>query len=529
MGFVYATEIQSKTIPLLLHGKDIIGQAGTGTGKTAAFAIPIIEKIDAENQAIQALVLCPTRELVVQVTEQFSKLLKYQKDLSVVAIYGGQNISTQLKALKQGVQVVVGTPGRIMDHMRRGSLKLQNLQFLTLDEADQMLDMGFREDIETILQDTPKTRQTVMFSATMSRDILKLTQKYQNKPEHINVVSDKEQSVQINQIYFEINNKSKVEALKRVLAFYDVKSALIFCNTKAMVDDLSTMLRSKKYNAAGLHGDMDQRKRDSVMNGFRKEQIQLLIATDVAARGIDVNNIEAVFNFDLPRDSQDYVHRIGRTGRAGKTGMAFSFVVGKEVDHLKRIAKFNNLKIESAKVPTIEDLEASKLKVFTSSLQDEHLGARLQKKYLKYIEEWKAEGQSVEEITATLLKQLMDQEVGDFDSTVEFGPEKYSSQRRDSKGKSSGYRGSNDRGGSDRKSFSSGPRSGSRSSSGPRSSSRSNSEGSRSSSKSGSSFSSKSSYGSKSSSKPSSRPSSNSGTAPRAPSSNYKKPRKPAS
>ncbi len=538
MEFVYATEIQSKTIPLLLHGKDIIGQAGTGTGKTAAFAIPIIEKIDADNNNIQALVLCPTRELVVQVTEQFTKLMKYHKDLSVVAIYGGQNISTQLKALKQGVQIVVGTPGRIMDHMRRGSLKLQNLQFLTLDEADQMLDMGFREDIETILQDTPKTRQTVMFSATMSRDILKLTQKYQNKPEHINVVSDKEQSVQINQVYFEINNKSKVEALKRVLALYDVKSALIFCNTKAMVDDLSTMLRSKKYNAAGLHGDMDQRKRDSVMNGFRKEQIQLLIATDVAARGIDVNNIEAVFNFDLPRDGQDYVHRIGRTGRAGKAGLAFSFVVGKEVDQLRRIAKFNNLKVESAKVPTIEDLEASRLKLFTSSLQDDHLGARLQKKYLKYIEEWKEEGQSVEEITATLLKKLMDQEVGDFDSTVEFSPEKYSSQRREGKGKSNGYRGSNDR-----KDFGSrsGPRSGSRSGFGSRSGgsqsrsssgsqSRSGSDsqsrsGSRSGSKSSSSFSSKSSFGAKSSS----RPGSSSGTAPRAPSSNYKKPRKPGS
>ncbi len=522
MGFVYATEIQSKTIPLLLHSKDIIGQAGTGTGKTAAFAIPIIEKIDAENNNIQALVLCPTRELVVQVTDQFTQLMKYHKDLSVVAIYGGQNISTQLKALKQGVQIVVGTPGRIMDHMRRGSLKLQNLQFLTLDEADQMLDMGFREDIETILQDTPKTRQTVMFSATMSRDILKLTQKYQNKPEHINVVSDKEQSVQINQIYFEINNRSKVEALKRVLAFYDVKSALIFCNTKAMVDDLSTMLRSKKYNAAGLHGDMDQRKRDSVMNGFRKEQIQLLIATDVAARGIDVNNIEAVFNFDLPRDSQDYVHRIGRTGRAGKTGMAFSFVVGKEVEHLRRIAKFNNLKVESAKVPAIEDLEAAKLKLFTSSLQDDHLGARLQKKYLKYIEEWKEEGQSVEEITATLLKKLMDQEVGDFDETVEFGPEKYSSQRRDSKGKSNGYKGSKDR-----KSF--GPRSGSssRSGFGSRSGSQSRSKsgsGSRSNAKSSSSFGSKPSFSSKPSSKGFS-----SGTAPRAPSNNYRKPKKPNS
>ena len=531
MGFVYATEIQSKTIPLLLHGKDIIGQAGTGTGKTAAFAIPIIEKIDADDNTIQALVLCPTRELVVQVTEQFNKLMKYRKDLSVVAIYGGQNISTQLKALKQGVQIVVGTPGRIMDHMRRGSLKLQNLQFLTLDEADQMLDMGFREDIETILQDTPKTRQTVMFSATMSRDILKLTQKYQNKPEHINVVSDKEQSVQINQVYFEINGKSKIEALKRVLAFNDVKSALIFCNTKAMVDDLSTMLRSKKYNAAGLHGDMDQRKRDSVMNGFRKEQIHLLIATDVAARGIDVNNIEAVFNFDLPRDSQDYVHRIGRTGRAGKTGLAFSFVVGKEVDQLKRIAKFNNLKIESAKVPTIEDLEASKIKSLTSSLADEHIGARLQKKYIKYIDELKEEGQTVEEITATLLKKLIEQDVGDFDETVEFGPEKYSSQRRDSKGKSSGgYRGSNDRNSGERKSFSSGPRSGSSSRSSSRSDSRSSS---RPASKSGSSFNSKSSSGSRSSSSFSSKssfgPKSSSGTAPRAPSSSYKKPRKPTS
>ncbi len=442
LKFIYATEIQSKTIPALLEGKDIIGQAATGTGKTAAFAIPIIEKIDKNSSDVQALILCPTRELGVQVTDQITKFMKHHKGLSVLAIYGGQNISTQLKALKKGVQIVVGTPGRIMDHMRRGTLKLEKIKFLTLDEADQMLDMGFREDIETILKDTPRDRQTVMFSATMSPAILKLTQKYQNKPEHINVISDKEQSVQIKQIYFEINNKSKVEAMKRLLNSYNIYSALIFCNTKHMVDDLCTMLKSKKYNVGALHGDLNQRKRDNVMNGFRKDQIQLLIATDVAARGIDVENIDAVFNFDFPRDSQDYIHRIGRTGRAGKEGKAFSFVVGKEVEQLKRIARAQNLKIEAGTIPSAEESSETSI----NAALEGHLDANSRKKYLPLIHDLKGKGRDIDELAALLLKKLLEQDSKVFNEEVDFSSEKYSRKHKgDRSSRSFGSRGGGER------------------------------------------------------------------------------------
>ncbi len=356
LGFSSPSEIQSRTIPVLLTNQDLIGQAGTGTGKTAAFAIPVIEKLDSSSSDIQALVLCPTRELAVQVAQQFALLMKYHKGLSCLAIYGGQNINIQLKTLRKGPQVLIATPGRMMDHIRRGSLKLSELKFLILDEADRMLDMGFKEDIEDILKGTPKTRQTIMFSATMHKEILKLTQKYQNNPEHIDITAGKEQSPQIEQIYFDISRKSKTAALKRLLVFHKIRSALIFCNTKAKVDELARNLKQDGFSVGALHGDIRQNKRDSIMNAFRKDSINLLVATDVAARGIDVSGVEAVFNYDLPRSDEDYLHRIGRTGRAGKGGLAISFAVGAERQHLERIARINSSKIIKTQVPSIEDL-----------------------------------------------------------------------------------------------------------------------------------------------------------------------------
>jgi ATP-dependent RNA helicase DeaD len=341
MGYEFATEIQSRAIPALMKNQDLIGLAGTGTGKTAAFAIPTIEKLNAESKEVQALILCPTRELAVQVAEQFTLLMKHHKGLSCLAIYGGQSMYTQLKALQRKPQVIIGTPGRVMDHMRRGTLKLRNLKFLILDEAD----MGFEEAIETILEDTPAERQTVLFSATMQQEILKITQKYQRNALHIDVTSGKEQSPQIEQSYYEIKSASKVQALKRLLAFHKIKSALVFTNTKRGADHLCEKLRKDGFAAAALHGDLRQSKRDTVMKGFRQDEVRLLIATDVAARGIDVENVDAVFNYDLPRDDQDYTHRIGRTGRAGKTGLAFSFIVGSERQHIERIARRNDNKI----------------------------------------------------------------------------------------------------------------------------------------------------------------------------------------
>jgi len=352
LGFDKPSEIQAKAIPVLLTGEDVIGQAATGTGKTAAFAIPSIEKIDVENPDTQVLVLCPTRELVVQVAGEFNKLIKNHRGAYVVPIYGGQNISIQLKFLRKKAQIIVGTPGRLKDHIRRGSLKLNKVTCVILDEADQMLDMGFRDDIETILKETPKTRQTVMFSATMPKELVKLMERYQNKPKRISTLTEEsQQGSQINQLYFNVQGSTKLASLKRLLTHYDIKSALIFCNTKLKVDDLARSLNSNEFVSAGLHGDMNQRKRDKVMQGFRQGAIELLVATDVAARGIDVRNLEAVINYDLPKFDQDYVHRIGRTGRAGKDGLALTFVVGKEVEHIKRIARKNNMNIEGSKVP----------------------------------------------------------------------------------------------------------------------------------------------------------------------------------
>jgi ATP-dependent RNA helicase DeaD len=310
MGFEEASPIQSEAIPLIMNGKDIIGQAQTGTGKTAAFAIPVIEKLNPESKEIQAIILCPTRELVIQVSEEFRKLMKYKENLYVIPVYGGQQIERQLSSLRKGAQVIIGTPGRMMDHMRRGSIKLNSVKAVVLDEADEMLDMGFREDIEVILSDTPDERQTVMFSATMAKDIIELTKKFLNDPVIVNVTHKKMSTPQIQQTYFEVQDKNKPEVLARLIDLHNIKLALVFCNTKSQVDQLVEILKTRGYFADALHGDMSQNQRDRVMNGFRNGSVEILVATDVAGRGIDVNDVEAVFNYDLPRDDEDYVHSL---------------------------------------------------------------------------------------------------------------------------------------------------------------------------------------------------------------------------
>ncbi len=446
MGFSTATEIQAKTIPLLLENHDLIGQAGTGTGKTAAFAIPTIEKLDAESKDLQALILCPTRELAVQVAEQFSLLMKYQSKLSSLAIYGGQSIYTQLKALQRGPQVVIGTPGRVMDHMRRGTIKLRKLKFLILDEADRMLDMGFQDAIETILEDTPAERQTIMFSATMQPEILKLTKRYQQSPKHIDVTAGKASSPQIDQVYYSLKNKSKLEALKRLIAFHKIGSALIFCNTKRRVDDLCDDLRDDGFAAAGLHGDLRQNKRDSVMKGFRQDEVRLLVATDVAARGIDVDNVDAVFNYDLPRDDEDYVHRIGRTGRAGKTGLAITFTVGSERNHIERIARRNSGNIDAGKIPSLKDLELDTLEAWLQLINETTLTNSNRKKYLKAIRDFETEGLSREDIPAALRKFILEEKCHILGEEIDFNPDIDSaapSNKRRSGGSRQGFGGGN--------------------------------------------------------------------------------------
>ncbi len=353
MGFLHPTPIQIQAIPHILEGKDIIGQAETGTGKTAAFGIPALEMVDITQKRVQVLVLCPTRELANQVAEEINLLSRY-KDIKIQSIYGGQSIERQIRTLKKGVHMVIGTPGRVMDHLQRNTLKLDNLKMLVLDEADKMLDMGFREDIEVILTRAPERRQTILFSATMPKPIMKLTTQYQHEPLLIKTQQKNINVPQIEQFYFNTKGRPKHDILCRVIDNYEMKSSLVFCNTKKGVDELVGTLRRRGYLADGLHGDMGQRQRDEVMSGFRNGTIETLVATDVASRGIDVKNIEAVFNYDIPQDTESYIHRIGRTGRAGKEGRAFTFAASRDIYRIKNIQKYTNTVIRCKELPAVQ-------------------------------------------------------------------------------------------------------------------------------------------------------------------------------
>ena len=356
MGFEAASPIQAKAIPLEIEGKDIIGQAQTGTGKTAAFGIPLLQKIDPKNKKLQAVVLCPTRELAIQVADEIRNLAKYMHGIKVLPIYGGQEIVKQLRSLKDGVQVIIGTPGRVMDHMRRKTIKFGQVHTVVLDEADEMLNMGFLEDMETILSELPEERQTVMFSATMPSAIAEIAKKFQKDPEIVKVVKKDLTVPKVTQYYYEVKPKNKIEVMCRLLDMYAPKLSVVFCNTKRQVDELVLALQGRGYFAEGLHGDLKQVQRDRVMNGFRKGRTDILVATDVAARGIDVDDVEAVFNYDIPQDEEYYVHRIGRTGRAGREGKAFSLAVGKEVYKLRDIQRYCKTKIVPQPIPSIDDV-----------------------------------------------------------------------------------------------------------------------------------------------------------------------------
>lgn len=361
MGFEETSPIQTKAIPMMMSGVDLIGQAQTGTGKTAAFGIPLLEKIDPKNKKLQAIVLCPTRELAIQVADEIRNLAKFMHGIKVLPIYGGQEIVKQIRSLKSGVQLMIGTPGRVMDHMRRKTIKMDQVHTVVLDEADEMLNMGFREDIETILEGVPEERQTVLFSATMPKPILEITKKYQKDAQLIKVTKKELTVPQIEQFYYEVRSKNKEEVLSRLLDIYNPKLSVVFCNTKKQVDLLVNGLLGRGYFAAGLHGDMKQEQRDRVMQGFRAGKTDILVATDVAARGIDVDEVEAVFNYDLPQDDEYYVHRIGRTGRAGREGRAFTFVTGKEIYKLKDIQRYCKTKIYARKVPSLNDVANTKM------------------------------------------------------------------------------------------------------------------------------------------------------------------------
>lgn len=416
MGFEEATPIQSQAIPVILEGKDIIGQSQTGTGKTAAFGIPLLERINPEDRRLQALILCPTRELAIQVSEEFRKLLKYKDNIRVLPIYGGQPIDRQIAALRKGTQVVIGTPGRVMDHMRRRTIKAETVQMMVLDEADEMLDMGFREDIETILVKIPEEHQTLLFSATLSPEILDITKRFQKNPEFIKIVRKELTVPNIEQYYFDVKEKTKLDALCRIIDVYDPKLAMVFCNTKKRVDDLVEMLQGRGYFAEGLHGDLKQAQRDKVMQKFRNGTIEILVATDVAARGIDVDDIDVVFNYDVPQDEEYYVHRIGRTGRAGKAGKAFTFCVGKEIYKLRDIMRYTKTKIQQQKLPTLSDVEEMKTNIYLEKIKDIIEEGHLTK-YIHLVDRLMEEDYTSIDIAAAVLKDhLSDVNADDIDA-----------------------------------------------------------------------------------------------------------------
>src|ERR1700704_4357632 len=369
LGFEQAAPIQARAIPTLMGGGDIVGQSQTGSGKTAAFAIPAIEKVDTRQRGVQVLILCPTRELAIQVSEEVHKLALFKGGLHALPIYGGQSFDRQLAGLKQGANIVIGTPGRVMDHMRRGTLKLAGLKMVILDEVDVMLNMGFRDDIEVILQAAPSERQTVFFSATIPRPIQQLIEKYSRNPQQVRIEQKALTVPTVEQIYYEVDRNYKIELLTRLIDIHDLKLGIIFCNTKKMVDDLVDHLEAQGYMADRLHGDMNQAQRDRVMNKFRKSGLEFLVATDIAARGIDVDDVQVVFNYDLPYDGEDYVHRIGRTGRVGRSGRAISFVSGSELFQIRVIERCTNMRIHRSRIPTEAEVGEARANVFLGKLR----------------------------------------------------------------------------------------------------------------------------------------------------------------
>lgn len=414
LGFEHMTPIQEQAIPLFMTGRDIIGQAQTGTGKTAAFGIPILQKIIPEDRSLQAVILCPTRELAMQAADELRKFAKYMDGIKVLPIYGGQEIYKQIKNLKTGVQIVVGTPGRVMDHMRRHTLKMDHVHTVVLDEADEMLNMGFREDIETILKEMPMERQTGLFSATMPKPILDITKTYQKDAAYIKMTPKEVTIPLIKQAYYQVRKQDKEEVLCRLIDYYAPGRALIFCNTKKMVDELTEHLKGRGYEVEGLHGDLTQGQRDTVMNLFRSGRTSILIATDVAARGIDVSDVEAVYNFDVPEDIEYYVHRIGRTGRAGKTGRSFTLVVGREAYKIRDIERICHTKIKERKVPSAADIMARKaekiIKEAVAVIENEDIS-----RSTEYILDAVALGQySATQLAAAFMKMKLGDEIEDI-------------------------------------------------------------------------------------------------------------------
>lgn len=407
MGFENPSEVQEGTIPEILDGQDLLAQAQTGTGKTASFGIPMIEKIQDNNyETLQALVLVPTRELARQVSEELQKLSKHKTFIRVLAIYGGADMGKQLRELKRGASIVVGTPGRVMDHMKRKTIDLSDLKFLVFDEADEMFDMGFRDDMKTIIEKTNDDRQTLFFSATFDNEIKEFSKLYQKSPKKVIIEKKELTAEKIKQYYLELNRNMKTEILNRLILIHKPKKSIIFCNTKRMVENLEDEIAQKGYKVDSLHGDMRQSSRDNVMKKFRNGTIDVLIATDVAARGLDVSDIDIVFNYDLPQQAEYYVHRIGRTARAGKKGLSFTFVTSRDYPKFREIEKYANIKMERIDLPTKGDLERESMENLFDRVSKNILKAEDNVEYSEVLNKLLAQGHSLYDISASLLKMV---------------------------------------------------------------------------------------------------------------------------
>lgn len=411
LGFEEATPIQSAAIPVLLAGGDLVGQSQTGSGKTAAFAIPAIEKVDPASKAVQVLIMCPTRELAEQVANEVHQLTAFKRSIHSVPIYGGASYDRQLFELKKGVQIVIGTPGRIIDHLERGTLKLDQLKVAILDEADRMLDMGFRDDIQKILDATPLERQTVFFSATLSGPIKQLINRYSKNPQTVAIERKDVEAPAIDQWFYEVPPRGKMQSLIRLVDFHGFKLGIIFCNTQRMVDELADALLAQGFSADRLHGGITQAQRTRVMGKFKNSEFEFLVATDVAARGIDVDDLEIVINYDLPHDPEDYVHRIGRTGRAGRKGMAATFVCGRDIYKIQYLEKFTHSRIRKGTIPTPGEVEGRRSELMVEKVRDLLTSGKFSDQ-MQYTDRLMEEGFQATEVCSALFSLLIGQEGG---------------------------------------------------------------------------------------------------------------------
>ncbi len=405
MGLTEMTAIQAQAIPKLLAGGDIIGRSQTGTGKTLAFAIPAVQKVDPAVGRPQVLILLPTRELALQVAGEFEKLLACSEGVAIAAVFGGASMPKQIHALKGGAQIVVGTPGRIMDHLRRGTLRFDAMRMVVLDEADEMLDMGFREDIEAILDRVDHPVQTALFSATMPAPIMKMAKLYQKDPETVAIAPKNMVAAGIEERYYSIVDGQKFEALTRLLAVYRPRRALIFCNTKKYVDELTNALQDRGYSADKIHGDMRQEARLSVLRRFTEGRLVILVATDVAARGIDVDDVDIVFNYDVPDNEEYYVHRIGRTGRAGKSGLSLTLARRRDQYRLKKIARYTRKPIEPATIPSQDKINGLRVDAFKADFNELVNDDSDMPRYLQVVDELAAQGFEMRYVAAVLLRE----------------------------------------------------------------------------------------------------------------------------